>query len=1026
MLIYSPMTGLPTLGAHTPSHIAPFSSDAISFPDLLETQKAQIRLTSNTGVSSIHEVRCSVLVKGERSYPPLDQKEIVICPVSGEEIRLVRPLVLHDPSRSRVVLRLPESYRSRAHAVMSWWFDCLSRSSRPVIPAYAMQPQFEFLATGIVQIATSTRRTSSMNSLSEQKGRSEDSLLGPSSSQTPAQIGRVTQTTSLNDIEKQTLQTPMTSAPTKQVRSPKRPSKERLEASSGELPPPPTSPAKTRLDNAPDIDDDSIESSVNIESQFLGSSDSFDDDPGESTFLESGGALPSPTGSSGSLALNNLKPPPPSSELVAPIAPPSASGLSNLPPKSTVAYNGKDPSNLLKEANKPKRSTPKPPPPQKSTAMFGSTQHPLAKEMDSILDQIGTIERPALEGKADGLSLEGSTNAQVPAISSQDGILKSVLSDQNLSNFLEPATESKRANTTQTPSLSSMDAISQMQDLDSDLIPDVPTISRPMPASLAALRQEQQREPTAVRQMVGDGISVAPEAATPKPLGSSSLADWKRSKQAFWFETDLASQSCAIHFLFPRESSRLLNKQGRLKFNIQLHRMPTYPLLALLLIFQNADEETQYVLQCPLDIEDTEALIFLDILMQNFELRINLCTNTYKIYRDVHVTLPLEGNVEYLLNEARYWKEELGDAANYKQALKQFEDPDYDLLGKMSHNFNQDSFHTVESPSMARLASGIVSYWSDPEQFDYLTAIKSFPINHFQEIQKRVLRACLEFGIFLPENLIQKAIEFGFGESVPELLRKLLSSFAEVNLQLRHPNDLDPWDNLENWQKLFDACDAHNIEIDNDIEELAQAAQRRCHEDAEIPVESVDDFELFEDYQDMEPQDLLDLLNDPEHRLEAALALCEKRYVAAIEQVAAIFPHLPREEANSFCDVFLLLGPESEDYLISWLPLPRSYQREAAMLALGNLGSEKSIEPIIKRLRSGEEWETAAEALGRIGEAALPALAKELKNKNWLIRLRAVKALSKIQRPEARKLIEKLNRDPNEVVKAEVLSVLKQ
>ena len=95
------------------------------------------------------------------------------------------------------------------------------------------------------------------------------------------------------------------------------------------------------------------------------------------------------------------------------------------------------------------------------------------------------------------------------------------------------------------------------------------------------------------------------------------------------------------------------------------------------------------------------------------------------------------------------------------------------------------------------------------------------------------------------------------------------------------------------------------------------------------------------------------------------------------------------------------------------------------MLALGSMQAKQGVAPIIKRLHNNDEWEVASESLIRIGEVALPELGEELKNKNWLIRLRAIKTLKKMNSPEIHSMLEPLRNDPNEVVKAEVISILK-
>ncbi len=557
---------------------------------------------------------------------------------------------------------------------------------------------------------------------------------------------------------------------------------------------------------------------------------------------------------------------------------------------------------------------------------------------------------------------------------------------------------------------------------------DTPTIARrPEPSSLSEIRGSSSGVITAVRQLKGEGIGLSPEYESPSspPVDVSA---WRASGNPWMLDASVERQRCSLAFKFPRHASRILDQGGEVSFALQLHRVPTYPLLVMLFTFQDRNGEVQDYLFCPLDVEDTNTLIFLDILMQDFSFQVFLCDDNYEAYRDLQIQLSLEPNVEYLIEQARQWKQTIEPGLrNITQAISLFQRPEFDRLGQMSHNFSHDSFSDIHSPARARLASGIIAYWSEPDQYDYLLTIKSFPIEYFKTIQKRVLKACLEFGIFMPTHLLHLAVDANLGQSVPDLLRQMLASFAEVNLNLRQSNDLDLWDNLENWQQLFDMCDQHGVEIDDDIEELAQRAQRDFEAGNDNSSHEVDDeeIEIVEDFQDMDPRDLLDMLQDLDYRYEAALALCDIGDPAYVDHAAAAFTEIDnREDAILFADAFTQFGAEAEPLLVSWLHLPRKLHREAAMLALGTMRTASTIDAIIKRLRSGEEWETAAEALGRMGDVAIPALGQELQNKNWLIRLRAVKALHNINTPQAIALIESLSQDPNEVVKAEVISVL--
>ncbi|MCB9637843.1 MAG: HEAT repeat domain-containing protein [Myxococcales bacterium] len=1004
MLTFCPTYGLPTTGPQALPGPTFFAQPASSIPDLFETQQAQLRMISDAGVVSTHQVHCSLRVQDERSYPSLQKTEWVICPVSGQEMPLVRPLLIHDEFKKRVVLRVPEAFRNRVPLVMRWWFEYLSVTPRTIVPAYAMQPHIEFAPGPQVQQASREMlqagphipSTPSLPAVSP--APSKPAPTSPSNARLP-----FPEAPSLGDLGAMAPSKRIT--PSSDAMTPQNASSSTLAAlETSNKPPrtePPASPSRAGIPAAP--------------------------------------ALPKITNTS-------LKPamaPAPPSAIAAPAA--STPSLSSLPgaPLGKLDPNKAAQEDELDEA-----------PPTLMMPVSEEDQRKARAVLGVEVDDVQEVDAGDIEEVSILDDVESEPATQISRLSEEaTNLLSSLQGDEtnldglmgigalpNVESQFDPKREQDRlsallglgedtpitkdpSEAMTRPALRGVNPVAQTRE---DFIPDVPTVARPALSSLADMRQNKQRTATAIRTTVGEGISASAEVHPPKAAPADKKA-WQQSGQSFWYSIDPAQQIASLHFLCPLSQSRILDRGGRAHFYLQLHRVRSYPLIMCLLAFEDAEGVLQHILACPVDLADTQAVMFFDLLSQEFTLQINLCNEQHLVYRDLQVYLPLEQNVEYVLEEARRWQSALpANQLDFDASIDEFQEENYDRLGKMSHNFQQDSFVEISSPAMARLAIGIVSYWSEREQFDYLISIKSFALTYFREIQKRVLRACIDFGIALRDHMLDLAIQFQFGSSRPDLLRKLLSNFAETNLQIRQPNDLSALDNLENWQHLIDDCDRYSIEIDSDIEELAAHAERLAQEQSqqEIDVEEVDDFEVFEDFQEMTPADLLQLLNNPQNRQEAATALCRPENVEYIDQVASFFPQLDEQEARDFAEAFTQFGKEAEPLLLSWLHLPRPDQRSAAILALGNMRSEHAIEAIIKRLRSGDEWEIAAEALARIGEAAIPLLEREVKNKNWLIRLRAVKALHKINTPEAHELLARLVNDPNEVVKSEVANIL--
>lgn len=938
MLTFCSVSGLPWPGAMSLSNPWMLSVPPGDMPDLLEEQQALLPWVSEAGERVSFPVQC-VYVQTE---PNAQLPAVPRVMFQGHEIPLAFPSVIHNLANQQVILYLPESYRSRAYAVLSWWMMCLQLSPRKNMPAYATRPQLVFFSVQPLQ----SRSSADIDLQTKREVRLLERVVDPS---------RDTQTrASRSDIDT--------------VR---------------DAPSPRSSRHLSDTHNDPSAKPELMESS-SVQTRAARPQES----PASSlfthpkSFVEKHPSKPVTAEELHNLASVNEE----------------LDVMSMLP----VSYPT-DPAAT--------REAPAPVVPVEETSITPNAERNTGRADKIVVERRSRVSDVALADLQEEVPLRMNVDEVATKVSRRPSLMPTP-SQELVSGTLEPWK--------QVPGLEPVEG-----DISSS-----PTVSRRTDTgSLAEIRSGSgPRDITAIRQIIGNGVSISPEYQTlsPPPV---RFENWQQSRNPWFFEASVERQRCMMAFLFPKTSARILDQGGQIACYLQLHRLPTYPLLVLLFTIHDVHGEFRDYAFCPFDVEEPQALIFMDMLMQNFALHVYLCNENYQTYRDLQVQLALEPNVEYLLQQARHAKLQIEPGLrNISQAISLFRREEFDRLGQMSHNFSQDSFSDITSPSQARLASGIIAYWSEPDQYDYLVAVKSFPIDYFRSIQKRVLQACVNFGIYMPTHLMKIAVDWNLGHSIPDVLRRMLANFAEVNLNLRQENNLDAWDNLENWQQLFDLCDQFEVPIDPSIEELAIKAQRQFEASAEKNnLSEGEEVELIDDFQDMDPRDLIAMLqeSDRSKRYEAALALCDLADPAYADHAAAVFSEISnRDEAILFADAFTQFGTEAEPLLVSWLHLPQKYHREAAMLALGTLGTAHAIDAILKRLRSGEEWESAAEALGRMGDIALPALGQELQNKNWLIRLRAIKALYKINTPQSRALIEPLLQDSNEVVKAEAAAVL--
>jgi len=180
---------------------------------------------------------------------------------------------------------------------------------------------------------------------------------------------------------------------------------------------------------------------------------------------------------------------------------------------------------------------------------------------------------------------------------------------------------------------------------------------------------------------------------------------------------------------------------------------------------------------------------------------------------------PLEANALRILERAAAWeRDRLLDVEAVRTTVLR---PEFDRLGQMEHPFHQDAFARIETPAQSRFTLGVLGYWLQPDNRDYLVFIKSFPEEELETLTKRLLRAAMSFGIALPPALEGEALRLGLSEDERGLLAKQLANFAEVSLRIK-PNDLDELQEWENWEALLTRCEAAGQDVDDDIVKLAE------------------------------------------------------------------------------------------------------------------------------------------------------------------------------------------------------------
>jgi len=259
----------------------------------------------------------------------------------------------------------------------------------------------------------------------------------------------------------------------------------------------------------------------------------------------------------------------------------------------------------------------------------------------------------------------------------------------------------------------------------------------------------------------------------------------------------------------------------RVEVLFQLHRMENFPLIALILA-AGGGEGPPGSLAWLFNLDSAEDVAMLEALSRRFEVRVHLFDAEYRLRQRLSLSPSLEPNVTYALGEARRWYDRIDPKRrNFFLAASKFDAAALQRSGADETTLDPGAFRELPSPSVARLALDILTYWSSRDKAEYLIFIRSFPLARFQAILAAVLTRAVHFGLAMTKKMRRLTVELGLAEGEAALMRALLSNFAEVCQGLRQ-NDLDPASQAENWELLLRDAAASGLEVDPALVELAR------------------------------------------------------------------------------------------------------------------------------------------------------------------------------------------------------------
>lgn len=305
--------------------------------------------------------------------------------------------------------------------------------------------------------------------------------------------------------------------------------------------------------------------------------------------------------------------------------------------------------------------------------------------------------------------------------------------------------------------------------------------------------------------------------------------------------------------------------------------------------------------------------------------------------------------------------------------------------------------------SVAQLAA-----WLVPEKLREATLIYCTPRNVIEATMRRVLRAAVAFGVALPDELIERAVEQRVARDAPSLVRAQLESFRRRVVQ--GVNDLGQEATRKNWDRLFAQAEAHRVEVDDALRELSHA--RGAAPDGG----GADTAHSGRGVHELTYNELLARLEHGQERVAVIEELCLRGQAHSLSSVLATLPKLEREQLPAAMAHLLLLGELAGDGLIGMLSAADPNLRQLAALALGKLRLKRALPPLIALLQNDDSGINAevARALGEYGTAAARPLAEAAISGPHPDRL--VAALAHVANRGGAQAVEKLENAPEPTV----------
>jgi hypothetical protein len=530
--------------------------------------------------------------------------------------------------------------------------------------------------------------------------------------------------------------------------------------------------------------------------------------------------------------------------------------------------------------------------------------------------------------------------------------------------------------------------------------PTIPIRDASEPAKELAREKEKpprDRVSTAPELIIDDEAHTRVRIAVPDPR-AAMIERWIAGREGpSALLVDDSVMACAA--LPPAALECFANApKDSIQLRVQLHRMPTYPVLSVTLVAPPPPEgkrnDDARVVCVALDIARAAHRVVLDALMRKCAVAVELYDQQYLPVASLKLTAALEENVRRLASEAKDALERIAPPQrSFERARQQLTATGaggYDRLGRTSVELPDETLEALERPAAVLAALAEVSRWSEPSAEAYLVEIRSLPLAQWRAQRARIIHRALDMGIAVSRLLVERSAKEHASPlpSWQELLGNQVRRFAEISARQR-PNDLSAAQEAENWDLLLRECALAGVIVDDQIRRLADQSLRRAR---------TGNGNTGVDMRTMETRELVALLERRELRREAALVLCERLEPSTVPALFSAIRRMARGEANLVLPAVTSFGPAAERWLIDGLKSKKSFMRQGCALGLGVLKTPLGVDALVRALlfEPTEIWTEVARSLGDVGAQAVMPLAARLREADTERRERVILALAHI------------------------------